>query len=221
MARPPFSVARMKDADSTNCATGFGDAVAIISRPAYTPTGLAAAATRATCRHNHARWCIEPPCSTAASSGFADFLIATVTGTGSLAARSRDRAATAGVCQMRWFLEAFRWLPTPGSFRLGDSAIVRYRVDDSPGLPVPSVRFTAIMDSPHRGHRGALGTRAGVLPCPRCAERLRAGGCLLLVGGMQESASATSSLSRHHHDRRTGGHRAGSGLTTTLGKLTT
>lgn len=47
----------------------FGDAVAVIGRPAYTPAGLAAA-TDATLRAvaDHAPRCIRPRCSTAASS---------------------------------------------------------------------------------------------------------------------------------------------------------
>lgn len=48
----------------------FGDAVAIIGRPAYTPAGLAQPPTRRDVPSpTTPRWCIRPPCSTAASSG--------------------------------------------------------------------------------------------------------------------------------------------------------
>ena len=157
----------MSDVNSNDCATKFGDAVAIIGRPAYTLAGLAAAA-EATRRAiaDRAPVVYQAAMFDGRFVGFADFLVRDgeryrVVDT--KLARSPKVTALLQLAAYADALAASGVLVAPeAELQLGDGTVVRYRaLRPDPGLPL-AARASA-----------AAARRALCRGAPRCAGRTR------------------------------------------------
>ncbi|ORW92024.1 nuclease [Mycobacterium sp. IEC1808] len=172
----------------------FGDAVAVIGRPAYTPTGFTAAA-EATRRAIASR---APVVYQAAIFdgrfvGFADFLV-----------RDGERYRVAdtklarspkvpALLQLAAYADALAGSGVPvapeAELELGDGAVLRYRVGDL----VPVYRSQRALLQRLLDEHYAAGTAvrwddqnvSACFHCPLCTEQLRATDDLLLVAGMR------------------------------------
>ncbi|OBB67970.1 TM0106 family RecB-like putative nuclease [Mycobacterium sp. 852014-50255_SCH5639931] len=172
----------------------FGDGVAVIGRPAYTPAGLAAAA-EATRRAiaGGAPAVYQAAMFDGRFLGFADFLVrddehyrvidtklarsANVTALLQLAAYA-DALAASGVA-----------VAPEAELHLGDGTAARYRVRDLvPVYRSQRARLQRLLDEHHAGGAAVRWDDEGVgacLRCPLCTEQLRATDDLLLVAGMR------------------------------------
>jgi predicted RecB family nuclease len=174
----------------------FGDAVAIIGRPAYTLAGLTAAA-EATQRAiaNRAPVVYQAAMFDGRFVGFADFLVRDgeqYRMTDTKLARSPKITA---LLQLAAYADALADMGVPvapeAELRLGDGTVVRYRVCDL--IPVyrsQRALMQRLLDD-HYAARSAVrwedeGVRA-CFRCPVCTEQLRASDDLLLVAGMRVS----------------------------------
>ena len=174
----------------------FGDAVAIIGRPAHTRAGLAGAA-EATRRAiaNRAPVVYQAAIFDGRFVGFADFLVRDgdqyrVTDT----KLSRSPKTTA-LLQLAAYADALAEMGVPVSpeaeLQLGDGTVVRYRICDL--IPVyrsQRPQLQRLLDD-HYATGAAVrwgdeGVRA-CFRCPLCTEQLRANDDLLLVAGMRVS----------------------------------
>ncbi len=172
----------------------FGDAVAVIGRPAYTPAALTAAA-EATRRaiDDRARVVYQAAMFDGRFVGFADFLILDgehyrVTDT----KLARSPKVTA-LLQLAAYADALAGSGVPvapeAELELGDGTVVRYRVGDL--IPVyrsQRALLERLLDEHHAGASPVRWDDDGVvacLRCPLCAEQLRATDDLLLVAGMR------------------------------------
>jgi predicted RecB family nuclease len=172
----------------------FGDAVAVIGRPAYTLAGLRAAAD-ATRRAiaNRSPVVYQAAMFDGRFVGFADFLVLDgeryrVTDT--KLARS---AKVTALLQLAAYADALAGSGVPvapeAELELGDGTVVRYRVGDL--IPVYRSRralLQRLLDehyaagAPVRWEDEAM---VACFRCPLCAEQLRATDDLLLVAGMR------------------------------------
>ena len=172
----------------------FGDAVAIIGRPAYTPAGLTAAA-EATRRAiaDRAPVVYQAAMFDGRFVGFADFLVLDgehyrVTDT----KLARSPKVTA-LLQLAAYADALAGSGVPvapeAELELGDGTVVRYRVDDL--IPVyrsQRALLERLLDEHHAAGSAVRWEDEGVAACfrcPLCAEQLRATDDLLLVAGMR------------------------------------
>jgi len=172
----------------------FGDAIAVIGRPAYTPAGLAAAA-EATRRAiaDRAPVVYQAAMFDGRFVGFADFLVLDgehyrVTDT----KLARSPKVTA-LLQLAAYADALAGSGVPvapeAELELGDGTVVRYRVDDL--IPVyrsQRALLERLLDEHHAAGSAVRWEDEGVAACfrcPLCAEQLRATDDLLLVAGMR------------------------------------
>ena len=172
----------------------FGDAIAVIGRPAYTPAGLAAAA-EATRRAiaDRAPVVYQAAMFDGRFVGFADFLVLDgehyrVTDT----KLARSPKVTA-LLQLAAYADALAGSGVPvapeAELELGDGTVVRYRVGDL--IPVYRSQravLERLLDEHHAAGSAVRWEDEGVAACfrcPLCAEQLRATDDLLLVAGMR------------------------------------
>ena len=172
----------------------FGDAIAVIGRPAYTPAGLAAAA-EATRRAiaDRAPVVYQAAMFDGRFVGFADFLVLDgehyrVTDT----KLARSPKVTA-LLQLAAYADALAGSGVPvapeAELELGDGTVVRYRVGDL--IPVyrsQRALLERLLDEHHAAGSAVRWEDEGVAACfrcPLCAEQLRATDDLLLVAGMR------------------------------------
>jgi predicted RecB family nuclease len=174
----------------------FGDAVAVIGRPAYTLAALAAAA-EATQRAiaNRAPVVYQAAMFDGRFVGFADFLILDgdhyrVTDT--KLARSPNVTA---LLQLAAYADALAGSGVPvapeAELELGDGTVVRYRVGDL--IPVyrsQRALLQRLLDDHYAAGTSVRWEDEGVracFRCPLCTEQVRATDDLLLVAGMRVS----------------------------------
>jgi uncharacterized protein len=174
----------------------FGDAVAIIGRPAYTLAGLTAAA-EATRRAvaNRAPVVYQAAMFDGRFVGFADFLILDgehyrVTDT----KLARSPKVTA-LLQLAAYADGLAGSGVPvapeAELELGDGTVVRYRVRDL--IPVyrsQRALLQRLLDEHYAAGTPVRWDDEGVVACfrcPLCTEQLRATDDLLLVAGMRVS----------------------------------
>lgn len=172
----------------------FGDGVAIIGRPAYTPAGLTAAA-EATRRAvaNRAPVVYQAAMFDGRFVGFADFLVLDgeryrVTDT--KLARS---AKVTALLQLAAYADALAGSGVPvapeAELELGDGTVVRYRVGDL--IPVyrsQRALLQRLLDEHYAAGSPVRWEDEGVnacLRCALCAEQLQRTDDLLLVAGMR------------------------------------
>ncbi|WP_406814568.1 TM0106 family RecB-like putative nuclease [Mycobacterium sp. M23085] len=172
----------------------FGQAVAIIGRPAYTPAGFAAAAD-ATRRAvaDRAPVVYQAAMFDGRLVGFADFLV-----------RDNDRyrvvdtklarsAKVTALLQLAAYADALAASGVPvapeAELRLGDGTAVRHRVCDL--IPVyrsQRARLQRLLDEHYAGGAAVRWDDEGVTACfhcPLCVEQLRAADDVLLVAGLR------------------------------------
>ncbi len=168
----------------------FGDAVAIIGRPAYTLAGLAAAA-EATERAiaDRAPVVYQAAMFDGRFVGFADFLVRDGDQYRVSDTKLARSPKTTALLQLAAYADALSEMGVPvapeAELQLGDGTVVRYRVvRPDPGLPIPARAVAApARRSLRRRHPGALGGRgrAGLLSLPAvrrgiaCPRRSAAG----------------------------------------------
>jgi len=172
----------------------FGDAVAVIGRPAYTPAGLTAAA-EATRRAiaDRAPVVYQAAMFDGRFVGFADFLVLDgeyyrVTDT--KLARSPEVTA---LLQLAAYADVLAGSGVPvapeAELELGDGTVVRYRVGDL--IPVyrsQRALLERLLDEHYAAGSPVRWEDDGIVACfrcPLCAEQLRATDDLLLVAGMR------------------------------------
>jgi predicted RecB family nuclease len=172
----------------------FGDAVAVIGRPAYTLAGLSAAAeTTQRAIANRAPVVYQAAMFDGRFVGFADFLVLDgehyrVTDT----KLARSPRVTA-LLQLAAYADALAAAGVPvareAELELGDGAVVRYRIADL--IPVYRSQRTLLqrlLDGHYAAGTPVRWDDEGVLACfrcPFCIEQLRATDDLLLVAGMR------------------------------------
>ena len=172
----------------------FGDAVAVIGRPAYTLAGLSAAAeTTQRAIANRAPVVYQAAMFDGRFVGFADFLVLAgghyrVTDT----KLARSPKVTA-LLQLAAYADALAAAGVPvareAELELGDGAVVRYRIADL----IPVYRSQRALLQRLLDDHYAAGTPVrwddegvvGCFRCPLCIEQLRATDDLLLVAGMR------------------------------------
>lgn len=172
----------------------FGDGVAIIGRPAYTPAGLAAAA-EATRRAIAGR---APAVYQAAMFdgrflGFADFLVRDDEQYRVVDTKLARSAKVTALLQLAAYADALAASGVPvapdAELHLGDGTAVRYRVGDLvPVYRTQRDRLQRLLDEHHAGGTAVRWEDEGVGACFRCSlctEQLRATDDLLLVAGMR------------------------------------
>ncbi len=174
----------------------FGDAIAIIGRPAYTLAGLAAAA-EATQRAIASR---APAVYQAAMFdgrfvGFADFLVRDDEQYRVIDTKLARSPKVTALLQLAAYADALADSGVPvapdAELQLGDGTVVRYRLCDL--IPVyrsQRARVQRLLDEHYAGGAGVRWEDAGVgacLRCPLCNEQLRITDDLLLVAGMRVS----------------------------------
>lgn len=172
----------------------FGDEVATIGRPAYTPAGLAAAAA-ATRRAVAAR---APVVYQAAMFdgrflGFADFLLRDGEHYRVVDTKLARSAKVAALLQLAAYADALAAEGVPvapeAELRLGDGTSVRYRTFDLvPVYRAQRARLQRLLDDHLAGGAAVRWADDGVgacFRCPVCTEELRATDDLLLVAGMR------------------------------------
>ena len=174
----------------------FGDAIAIIGRPAYTLAGLAAAAA-ATQRAIASR---APAVYQAAMFdgrfvGFADFLVRDDEQYRVIDTKLARSPKVTALLQLAAYADALADSGVPvapdAELQLGDGTVVRYRLCDL--IPVyrsQRARVQRLLDEHYAGGTAVRWEDAGVgacLRCPLCNEQLRITDDLLLVAGMRVS----------------------------------
>jgi predicted RecB family nuclease len=172
----------------------FGDAVAVIGRPAYTLAGLSAAAeTTQRAIANRAPVVYQAAMFDGRFVGFADFLVLDgehyrVTDT----KLARSPKVTA-LLQLAAYADALAAAGVPvareAELELGDGAVVRYRIADL--IPVyrsQRALLQRLLDDHYAAGTPVRWDDEGVVACfrcPLCIEQLRATDDLLLVAGMR------------------------------------
>ncbi|OBF09326.1 nuclease [Mycobacterium sp. ACS4054] len=172
----------------------FGDGLAIIGRPAYTPAGLAAAA-EATRKAIAAG---APAVYQAAMFdgrfvGFADFLVRDDGRYRVVDTKLARSANVTALLQLAAYADALAASGVPvapeAELHLGDGTAARYRVHDL--IPVyrsQRARLQRLLDEHHAGGAAVRWDDEGVgacFRCPLCTEQLQAHDDLLLVAGMR------------------------------------
>ncbi|OBG60810.1 TM0106 family RecB-like putative nuclease [Mycobacterium sp. E3339] len=172
----------------------YGDGLAIIGRPAYTPAGLAAAA-EATRKAIAAG---APAVYQAAMFdgrfvGFADFLVRDDRRYRVVDTKLARSANVTALLQLAAYADALGASGVPvapeAELHLGDGTAARYRVHDL--IPVyrsQRARLQRLLDEHHAGGAAVRWDDEGVgacFRCPLCTEQLQAHDDLLLVAGMR------------------------------------
>lgn len=172
----------------------FGDAVAIIGRPAYTPAGLTAAA-EATQRAiaNRAPAVYQAAMFDGRFVGFADFLVLDGERYRVIDTKLARSAKVPALLQLAAYADALAGSDVPvapeAELELGDGTVVRYRIGDL--IPVyrsQRALLQRLLDEHHAAGTPVRWEDRGVVACFRCSlctEQLRATDDLLLVAGMR------------------------------------
>jgi uncharacterized protein len=174
----------------------FGDAVAVIGRPAYTPAGLAAAA-EATRRAiaNRAPVVYQAAMFDGRFLGFADFLVRDGEQYRLIDTKLARSPKVTALLQLAAYADALAGLGVSvapdAELRLGDGSVVRYRVCDL----IPVYRSQRALLQRLLDNHYAVGTAVrwedeevrACFRCPLCEEQVRASDDLLLVAGMRVS----------------------------------
>ncbi|WP_156767024.1 TM0106 family RecB-like putative nuclease, partial [Mycobacterium sp. E796] len=172
----------------------FGDAVAVIGRPAHTLAGFAAAA-EATRRAiaNRAPVVYQAAMFDGRFVGFADFLVLDGEQYRVADTKLARSPKVPALLQLAAYADALAGSGVPvapeAELELGDGAVVRYRVGDL----VPVYRFRRALLQRLLDEHYAAGTPvrwddqnvSACFHCPLCTEQLRATDDLLLVAGMR------------------------------------
>jgi predicted RecB family nuclease len=174
----------------------FGDAVAVIGRPAFTLAGLSAAA-EATQRAIAER---APVVYQAAMFdgrfiGFADFLVRDGDQYRLIDTKLARSPKVTALLQLAAYADALAGLGVSiapeAELRLGDGSVVRYRVCDLiPVYQSQRALLERLLDDHYAAGTAVRWDDEGVracFRCPLCAEQLRATDDLLLVAGMRVS----------------------------------
>ena len=174
----------------------FGDAVAIIGRPAYTPAGLAAAA-EATQRAiaNRAPAVYQAAMFDGRFVGFADFLVRNDEQYRVIDTKLARSANVTALLQLAAYADALAASGVPvaseAELQLGDGTAVRYRLCDLvPVYRSQRARLQRLLDEHYAGGTAVRWEDEGVgacFRCPLCTEQSRATDDLLLVAGMRVS----------------------------------
>ncbi|OBH10459.1 TM0106 family RecB-like putative nuclease [Mycobacterium sp. E1747] len=193
----------------------FGDGVAVIGRPAFTPAGLAAAA-EATRRAiaGGAPAVYQPAMFDGRFVGFADFLVRDGEQYRVIDTKLARSAKVTALLQLAAYADALAASGVPvapeAELHLGDQTVARYRVHDL--IPVyrsQRARLQLLLDEHHAGGAAVRWADDGVgacWRCPVCTEQLRATDDLLLVAGMrvgqrdkliEAGITTVSGLARH------------------------
>ncbi len=174
----------------------FGEAVAIIGRPAYTPAGLAAAAD-ATRRAvaDRAPVVYQAAMFDGRFVGFADFLVRDGERYRVVDTKLARSAKVTALLQLAAYADALAASGVPvapeAELRLGDGTTVWHRVCDL--IPVyrsQRARLQRLLDDHFAGGTAVRWEDEGVgacFHCPLCLEQLRAADDVLLVAGMRVS----------------------------------
>ncbi|OMC23415.1 TM0106 family RecB-like putative nuclease [Mycobacterium colombiense] len=174
----------------------FGQDVAIIGRPAYTPAGLAAAAD-ATRRAvaDRAPVVYQAAMFDGRFVGFADFLVRDGERYRVVDTKLARSAKVTALLQLAAYADALAASGIPvapeAELRLGDGTAVRHRVCDL--IPVyrsQRARLQRLLDEHYAGGAAVRWDDEGVAACfhcPLCLEQLQAADDVLLVAGMRVS----------------------------------
>jgi len=172
----------------------FGDGVAIIGRPAYSPAALAAAA-EATRRAvtDRAPVVYQAAMFDGRFLGFADFLVRDGERYRVVDTKLARSAKVTALVQLAAYADALAASGVPvapeAELRLGDGSTMRYRVADLvPVYRTQRERLQRLLDEHHAGGTAVRWEDEGVAACfrcPLCTEQLRATDDLLLVAGMR------------------------------------
>lgn len=174
----------------------FGDAVAVIGRPAYTPAGLAAA-TDATLRAvaDRAPAVYQAAMFDGRFLGFADFLIREGEQYRVVDTKLARSEKVTALLQLAAYADVLAASGVPvapeAELWLGDATAVRHRVCDLvPVYRAQRARLQRMLDEHHAGGtavRWADESVAACFHCPLCIEQLRAADDVLLVAGLRVS----------------------------------
>ena len=172
----------------------FGDAVAIIGRPAYSIAGLtaAAAATRRAIA-NGAPVVYQAAMFDGRFVGFADFLVRDGEQYRVVDTKLARSPKVTALLQLAAYADALAASGVPiapeAELHLGDGTAVRYRVCDLvPVYRTQRARLQRLLDEHYAGGSAVRWDDDGVSACFRCelcTEQLRATDDLLLVAGMR------------------------------------
>lgn len=174
----------------------FGQAVAVIGRPAYTPAGLTAAAD-ATRRAvaDRAPVVYQAAMFDGRFVGFADFLVRDAERYRVVDTKLARSAKVTALLQLAAYADALAAAGIPvapeAELRLGDGTAVRHRLCDL--IPVyrsQRARLQRLLDEHFAGGAAVRWDDEGVAACfrcPLCVEQLRAADDVLLVAGMRVS----------------------------------
>ncbi|MGO9154764.1 TM0106 family RecB-like putative nuclease [Mycobacterium sp.] len=174
----------------------FGDAVAVIGRPAYTLAGLTAAAEAT--QHaivNRAPVVYQAAMFDGRFVGFADFLVLDGEHYRVADTKLARSPKVTALLQLAAYADALAGSGVPvapeAELQLGDGTVVRYRVGDL--IPVyrsQRTQLQRLLDDHYAAGTAVRWEDQGVracFRCPLCTEQLRATDDLLLVAGMRVS----------------------------------
>lgn len=172
----------------------FGDAVAVIGRPAYTFDGLtAAAAATQDAIARHAPVVYQAAMFDGRFVGFADFLLRDGEQYRVADTKLARSPKVTALLQLAAYADALAGLGVPvapeAELELGDGTVVRYRVGDL--IPVyrsQRAQLQRLLDEHYASGDAVRWDDEGVRACFRCelcTEKLRAADDLLLVAGMR------------------------------------
>lgn len=174
----------------------FGDAVAVIGRPAYTPAGLAAA-TDATLRAvaDHAPAVYQAAMFDGRFLGFADFLVRDGEQYRVVDTKLARSEKVTALLQLAAYADVLAAAGVPvapeAELRLGDGTAVRHRISDLvPVYRLQRARLQRLLDDHHAGGAAVRWddeSVAACFRCPSCVEQLRAADDVLLVAGLRVS----------------------------------
>ena len=172
----------------------FGDAVAVIGRPAYTLAGLTAAA-EATQRAivNRAPVVYQAAMFDGRFVGFADFLLRDGEQYRVADTKLARSTKVTALLQLAAYADALARSGVPvapeAELELGDGTVVRYRVGDLvPVYRSQRALLQRLVDDHYAAGTAVRWDDEGVracFRCPQCTEQLRATDDLLLVAGMR------------------------------------
>ncbi|OBH66945.1 nuclease [Mycobacterium intracellulare] len=174
----------------------FGDAVAVIGRPAYTPAGLAAA-TDATLRAvaDRAPAVYQAAIFDGRFLGFADFLVRDGEQYRVVDTKLARSEKVTALLQLAAYADVLAAAGVPvapeAELRLGDGTAVRHRVSELvPVYRLQRARLQRLLDDHHAGGAAVRWddeSVAACFRCPSCVEQLRAADDVLLVAGLRVS----------------------------------
>lgn len=174
----------------------FGDAVAVIGRPAYTPAGLAVA-TDATLRAvaDRAPAVYQAAIFDGRFLGFADFLVRDGEQYRVVDTKLARSEKVTALLQLAAYADVLAAAGVPvapeAELRLGDGTAVRHRVSELvPVYRLQRARLQRLLDDHHAGGAAVRWddeSVAACFRCPSCVEQLRAADDVLLVAGLRVS----------------------------------